>query len=123
MTGFLRNYSAYLGLHPDDMVQEFYATRPLPQPSVKAATRVLASGHERRFRQRLLWGIGIIVLMLAGGFAIKAYNDTYNRAYSAPLNVTPANLGATTYTQTKPRAHTSTGPFYLRLSAVAPVWV
>jgi hypothetical protein len=121
ITGFLRNYSAYLGLHPDDVVQEYYASRPVPQPSVKAATRVLANGYERHNRKRFAWAFGAVLLILAGGFAIKAYNDTYNRAYSAPLNVTPANLGATNFVgaPARPVAHSVT----VRLRAVAPVWV
>jgi hypothetical protein len=121
ITGFLRNYAAYLGLHPDDVVQEYYASRPNPQPSVKAATRVLANGYERHNRKRFLWAFCAVLVILAGGFAIKAYNDTYNRAYSAPLNVTPANLGGTSFVRAPARhvAHTVT----LRLRALSPVWV
>lgn len=121
ITGFLRNYASYLGLHPDDVVQEYYASRPIPVPTVKAATRVLANGYERHNRKRFLWAFGAVLLILAGGFAIKAYNDTYNRAYSAPLNVTPANLGGTTFAgaPSHPVAHSVT----LRLRALAPVWV
>jgi hypothetical protein len=70
-----------------------------------------------------MWAIGIVVLFLAGGFAIKTYNDTYNRAYSAPLNVTPANLGATTFTNTRAQSRQVTPVVRLRLRAVAPVWV
>jgi hypothetical protein len=121
ITGFLRNYASYLGLHPDDVVQEYYAARPMPQPSVKAATRVLANGYTRHNRKRFLWAFGVVILILAGGFAIKAYNDTYNRAYSAPLNVTPANLGGTTFV--KAPAHPVAHSVGLRLRAVAPVWV
>jgi Helix-turn-helix domain/Domain of unknown function (DUF4115) len=121
ITGFLRNYASYLGLHPDDVVQEYYAARPIPQPSVKAATRVLANGYERHHRKRFLWAFGAVLLILAGGFAIKAYNDTYNRAYSAPLNVTPANLGGTTFAGA-PASHVAR-TVTLSLRAVAPVWV
>jgi Helix-turn-helix domain/Domain of unknown function (DUF4115) len=123
ITGFLRNYASYLGLHPDDVVQEYYATRPVPQPTVKAATRVLANGYQRHNRKRFLWAFGAVLLILAAGFAIKAYNDTYNRAYSAPLNVTPANLGGTTFTNSKPPARHVPHTVGLRLRAVAPVWV
>ena len=121
ITGFLRNYATYLGLHPDDVVQEYYASRPIPQPSVKAATRVLANGYERHNRKRFVWAFGAVLLILAAGFAIKAYNDTYNRAYSAPLNVTPANLGGSALVKAPIRhqAHSVA----LRLRAVAPVWV
>lgn len=121
ITGFLRNYATYLGLHPDDVVQEYYAARPIPQPSVKAATRVLANGYERNNRKRFVWAFGIVLLILAGGFAIKAYNDTYNRAYSAPLNVTPANLGGTSLVKA-PALHKAHS-VVLRLRAVSPVWV
>src|SRR5881275_478435 len=38
VTGFLRNYALYLGLHPDDLIQEYYAVQAPPQPRVKAAT-------------------------------------------------------------------------------------
>lgn len=122
VTGFLRNYASYLGLHPDDVVQEYYAARPMPQPSVKAATRVLANGYERHNRKRFLWAFGVVLLVLAAGFAIKAYNDTYNRAYSAPLNVTPANLGGTSFPHTAVVHHVASS-VAVRLRAVAPVWV
>jgi transcriptional regulator with XRE-family HTH domain len=52
VTGFLRNYAQFLGLQPDEIVQEYYAEQPSPQPAVKAATRVLASGYERQLRAR-----------------------------------------------------------------------
>lgn len=120
VTGFLRNYAGYLGLHPDDVVQEYYASRPLPQPSVKAATRVLAHGHNRHNRKRLLWGLASVLMLFLAAYTIKQYNDTY--AHPAPqVNITPANLGATggihTSQQTPPPG------FHLRLKAIAPVWV
>lgn len=117
--GFLRNYARYLGLHPDDVVQEYYDAHPLPQPGVKAATRVLANGHRRQYRTRVLWGLSVLVLLLAGGYAIKQYNDTYTHSYAAPL-VTPANLGATDAAVVHRTAPTLV---HLQLRAVAPVWV
>lgn len=121
ITGFLRTYAAYLGLSPDEMVQEYYSERAPAIPAVHAATRVLANGYERQHRIRLLWGLGALILVLAAGFAIKQYNDTYAHASYAPLNVTPANIGAAAPRGTHPhhRLHT----FTLKLRAVAPVWV
>jgi transcriptional regulator with XRE-family HTH domain len=120
VTGFLRNYARYLGLHPDDVVQEFYARRPPPTPTVKAATRVLANGHQRQHRARILWTLGALVLLLAGGFAIKQYNDTYAHPY-APLNVTPANLGSPD--PAPPPGHAAAQVIRLKLRPMAPVWV
>jgi hypothetical protein len=111
----------YLGLHPDDVVQEFYTHRPLPQPGVKAATRVLAHGHRREIRTRLLWTVATVFLLVAAGFAIKQYNDTYAHPYT-PLVVTPANLGATTVPTAPAPLHHVARPFRLRLHALAPVW-
>lgn len=121
VTGFLRNYARYLGLHPDDAVQEFYNERPpaLPQPDVRPATRVLASGYERETRRRIFWVFGAICLLFAGAFAVKQYNDAYGHPYSAPL-VTPANLGAGI---TRVQVHRTPPPFNVRLHAIAPVWV
>ncbi|HEX8919596.1 MAG TPA: helix-turn-helix domain-containing protein [Chloroflexota bacterium] len=123
ITGFLRNYASYLGIHPDDAVQEYYATRPFPQPGIKAATRVLASGHERYLRKRILWTLGVLTLMLCGAFAIYQYNDTYAHPYSAPL-ITPANIGGTS-PQIASVGHVTQPlkPIYVRLRATAPVWV
>lgn len=121
ITGFLRNYARCLGLHPEDVVQEYYAARPAPQPTVKAATRVLASGYERQNRTRLLWVLAAIVLLLVGGYTIKQYNDSYAHAYSPPLNVTPANLGSVSAHAVVGKAGPPT--IHLGLHAVAPVWV
>lgn len=120
VTGFLRNYARYLGLHPDDCIQEYYAEQPaVPTPHVKAATRVLATGYERESRRRLFWIMGAIVLLFAGAFAVKQYNDAYGHPYSAPL-VTPQNLGSGISTT---QIHRAPAAFHVRLKAVAPVWV
>jgi Helix-turn-helix domain len=121
VTGFLRNYANYLGLQPDDIVQEYYALTPPAQASVKAATRVLENGHRRYIRRRLLWGMGLVALFLAGGYAIKQYDEIYAKpSYSAPL-ITPANLGAPLGVAHKPapRQHL----IHLSLKAASPAWV
>lgn len=120
VTGFLRTYARYLGLHPEDVVEEFYAAQPVPQPSVRAATRVLANGHHRQHRARILWALSIVVLLLAAGYAIKEYNDTYAHSYAAPLNVTPANLGAPDMSLIH---HAAPKIVRLALRPTAPVWV
>lgn len=119
ITGFLRNYARYLGLHPDDVVQEYYATRPLPEPMVRPATRVLASGYQRHNRTRLLWGMLAVVALLVGAFTIKQYNDSTAHA-SPQLNVTPANLGMTGLHHAAPPTNST---IRLGLHAIAPVWV
>jgi len=120
ITGFLRNYARYLGLHPDDVVQAYPEHWPPPTPTVKAATRVLANAHQRQNRSRILWPLGALALLLAGGFAINQYNDTYAHPYT-PLNVTPANLGSPD--PTPPPRHSSSLALRLKLRATAPVWV
>lgn len=124
VTGFLRNYARYLGLHPDDLVQEFHGSRPVPQPMVKAATRVLASGYERQNRTRLLWALSALALILIAGYTIKHYRESTQNAYSSPLNVTPANLGATIAIQNHP-AHQVAAIHNVRLwlKATDAVWV
>ncbi len=123
ITGFLRNYATYLGLHPDDVVQEFYAIQPSPQPAVKAATRVLANGHDRRNRSRLFWTLAGVVLILAAAYAIREYNAAIAHPYSSPLKLTPQNLGAPDPTALPRRAQQVPPHFRLRLRALAPVWV
>jgi cytoskeletal protein RodZ len=120
ITGFLRNYAGSLGLHPDDIVHEYYAHRPPPQPSVKAATKVLASGYERHNRKRLIWMLGALVMVLAGAYAVKQYNEQAARSYSAPLNVTAASLGGSI---TPVAQHQTPRIIHLKLRAIAPVWV
>lgn len=117
VTGFLRNYAVFLGLHPDDIVQEYYMLYPPPAPTVKAATRVLANGRRSYNRSRLFWGLAGLVLLLAAGYAIQQYNATYAHSYNSPLNVTPANLGATVPHHAAPAVVT------LRLHATLPVWI
>ena len=120
ITGFLRNYAGYLGLHPDDVVQEYYSEAPALPPSVRAVGRILANGHQRQHRLRLLWGLAGIMLLLAAGYAVKQYNDTYAHPYSPPL-LTPANLGAPESSGVRHRAPVQTVSIQLR--ALAPVWI
>ncbi len=120
VTGFIRNYARYLGLHPDDLVQVYHASRPIVQPEVKAATRVLASGYERQNRTRLLWALAALVVLLVGGYAVKQYAQNGDAHAYAPLNVTPANLGSPVSTTNK-KVHAAT--VRVRLQAIAPVWV
>lgn len=124
--GFLRTYARAVGLHPDDAIQEYYALRPASQPSVKAATRVLANGHLRNYRRRLLWGVGGLALALGGAFTVKEYTDQYNaRAAGAPpLRVTPANTGGIAApVRRQAPAKVREGHATVRLRARAPVLV
>jgi len=119
ITGFLRNYGRFLGLHPDDLVQEFYSAQPIPPTTVKPATRVLASGHERHNRRRLFWTLASVAMLMLGAYTIKHYNDTH--AAPAPqLALTPANLGASTL---HPKAKPHAVVFRIGLRATAPVWI
>ncbi len=120
ITGFLRNYAAYLGLHPDDVVQEYNAYRPITHPTVRPATRVLASGHQRENRTRFLWGLAAIVLLLAAAYAIKQYNDVSAHS-STPLNVSTSTLGGTISPTPKPHPHVRLA--HVTLQALVPVWV
>jgi hypothetical protein len=123
VTGFLRNYAGFLGLHPDDVVQEYYASRPLPPTSVKAATRVLANGYHRETRTRLLWIFGVVIMVLAGAYAIKQYNDSTAHANTAPpVNVTASGL-AGTISPTPATNHAAQRTLRVHLQALAPVWV
>lgn len=123
VTGFIRNYASYLGLHPDDVIHDYYGERPPVIPTVKAATRVLASGHDRYNRSRVLTGLGGLVLVLAGGFAVKQYNDTYAHGVQAPLNVTPNNLGAPSPAVQQHVSPPGVRAFSVNLRAIRPVWV
>ena len=120
VTGFLRNYAKFLGLHPDDVVQEYHACVPVPQPAVKPSTRVLESGYYRQTRARLLWALAGLLLILAGAYAVKQYNNTYAHPYSAPL-LTPSNLGANETGVVRHPAAAQT--ITVHLQAIAPVWV
>ncbi len=123
VTGFLRNYASFLGLHPDDVVQRFHTLRPQPQPSVKPVTRILATGDERQMRSRVLLALSAVVLLFAGGFAIKQYNDTYAHPYTPQVNLTPANLGATSPQLVAVHHRAPVHAVYLHLRSRAPVWV
>lgn len=124
ITGFLRNYAAHIGLHPDDVVQEYYAERPSPAPSVKAATRVLENGHNRDHRRRLFWSLITVFVLLGGGFVIRQYNDTYAHPYSPP-NITPPNLGSPSMANSPAPAspHRSSSMVHVDLRSVRTVWV
>lgn len=122
ITGFLRNYASYLGLHPDDVVQQYYARRPQPPVSVKAATRVLASGYQREHRSRLYWIFGVMAFLLVSGYAIKQYNDSTAHAYQAPVNVTASGLSGT-ISPTPAVKRAMSRPVTVQLKAIAPIWV
>lgn len=119
ITGFLRNYASYLGLHPDDVVQEYNSYRPIIEPNVRPATRVLAGSYHRENRTRFLWGLAAMVLLLAGAYAIKQYNDASAHSYT-PLNVTASSLGGTIAPTAVPKARKTAR---ITLHALAPVWV
>jgi transcriptional regulator with XRE-family HTH domain len=121
VTGFLRNYGRFLGLHPDDLIQDFYTTRSMPGPSVKPATRVLASGYERQNRKRLLWGFVMVAVMLVGGYTVKQYREGEAHASASQLNVTPANLGSG-YNAARTHKHQQPTLIRLQLRATQPVW-
>jgi transcriptional regulator with XRE-family HTH domain len=118
-SGFLRNYAQFLGLHPDDVVDEYRARQPSAAPAVKPATRVLASGYDRQVRTRLVWALLAVVALLAGGYIIREYSRNAH-AYTPPLNLTPANIGSG-ITHPKPAPPLPT--IRVALRAVAPVWV
>jgi transcriptional regulator with XRE-family HTH domain len=118
-SGFLRNYAQFLGLHPDDVVQDYRALQPQPPSVVKPATRVLASGYDRQNRARLLWALLALAVLLGGGYIIRQYSRNAH-AYTPPLNVTPANLGSGI---SRPKAAPALSNIRLELRAVAPVWV
>lgn len=119
ITGFLRNYASYLSLHPDDVVQEYNSYRPIIEPTVKPTTRVLAGSYQRENRTRFLWGLAAIVLLLAGAYAIKQYNDASAHS-SPPLNVTVSSLGGTISPTSVPQ---SARTVRVALHAIQPVWI
>jgi cytoskeletal protein RodZ len=123
VTGFLRNYARFLGLHPDDVVQEYYVARPAPVPTVKPATRVLASGFDRAHRKRLLWALTVVAAMLVAGYAIKTYSDNANRASANTLSVTPANLQAPNQQPGSHDQRPAVKTVRLALRAVQPTFV
>jgi transcriptional regulator with XRE-family HTH domain len=123
VTGFLRNYAQYLGLSPDDVLQDYYVHQAPPAPMVKPATRVIADGQHRAVRKRLMWVFVAIAVMFAGAFAIKLYNDQYNHSYAAPLLVTPQNLGANLTSPSHVQKHAVSNDIAVRLRAMSPVWV
>jgi len=118
ITGFLRNYARFLGLHPEEAVEEFYASRPMPVPGVKPATRVLASGFERQTRKRILWAMTIVAGLLIAGYTIKYYSD--RTASAAPLPITPSNIGGQI---TKPPKQPPPSIVSLQVRAIQPAYV
>jgi transcriptional regulator with XRE-family HTH domain len=125
VTGFIRNYARFLGLHPDEVLEDFYAFRPPPSPVVKPATRVLASVQTRRLRKRFVWTLLSVAILLACGFAIKQYNAGYDHSYAAsPPHLTPQNLGANlTKARIITRSPRTARVLLLHLRATSPVWV
>jgi transcriptional regulator with XRE-family HTH domain len=125
VTGFIRNYARFLGLHPDEVLEEFYAYRPPPAPVVKPATRVLAGVQTRRLRKRFVWTLLSVVILLACGFAIRQYNAAYDHSYAAaPPHLTPQNLGANlTKSRLVTRGPRTARTLVLHLRATSPVWV
>jgi hypothetical protein len=125
VTGFLRNYARCVGLHPDDVVQEFHSTRPQPVPNVRAATRVLASGQTRDYRRRLFMSLGGLTVALVAAFTVKQYADRYaaQASYAPPLNVTPANSGSSNTPSKHKRTTSKVQEFHVGLKPMGPVWV
>ncbi|HZS94362.1 MAG TPA: helix-turn-helix domain-containing protein [Chloroflexota bacterium] len=118
--GFLRNYATYLGLHPDDVAEEYHSLRPPEAPEVRPVSKIMATGDERMYRQRVLWVLGALILVLAGAYAVKQYNEATAHAYVPPVNVTPANLGGLSTNATNKHV---TKQFTVRLAPTGPVWI
>ncbi|HZU12650.1 MAG TPA: helix-turn-helix domain-containing protein [Chloroflexota bacterium] len=118
VTGFLRNYARFLGLQPDDLVQKYRSLQPAPPPSVRAATRVLANGHQRAHRARLFWFLAVVVMFVIGAYIVKQYSQASAHASYQPPNVT-ASLAGTIQPTAAPAAH----PIRVYLRAQAPVWI
>ncbi|HLJ66548.1 MAG TPA: RodZ domain-containing protein [Chloroflexota bacterium] len=120
-TGFLRNYARFLGLHPDDVAEDYHAMQPSPIPTVKPATRVLASGYERQNRVRILWVLTVLAALVVGGYAIKEYNSVH--AAPPALSLTPENLGGVQQPPVQQVVQHVPRTVWLQVRAVAPVWV
>lgn len=118
-TGFLRNYARFLGLPPDEIVQQYHQLRPPPPPAVKAATRVLANGQQRQHRSRLFGFLGLVILFVIGAYIVKQYSQASAHASYQPPNVT-ASLGATIQPTAAP---VKTRPVRVYLHALSPVWI
>ena len=74
-TGFLRNYSTYLGLNADEILQTYHAMAPQAGGiTIAPATTVGVERLRRKSRRRTLWTAAVIMLLALCGYAIKSYS-------------------------------------------------
>lgn len=85
VTGFLRNYAAFLGLNPEEILQTYHALTPPPVISIQPATTVAVERMKRRSRRRFTWMFAVLALVLVGAAAVHKYNtDQMRGAGAAP---------------------------------------
>lgn len=75
-TGFLRNYSAYLGLNVDEVLQTYHALSPAIGITIAPATTVGVERMRRKSRRRTAWTAITILLIALSGYGIVQYNNS-----------------------------------------------
>jgi cytoskeleton protein RodZ len=75
ITGFLRNYAAFLGLDPEEILMTYHALRPPSAIAIQPVTSVVSERLRRRARRRFSWFFGALALILLGSFALRLYDS------------------------------------------------
>ncbi len=93
-TGFLRNYSIFLGLNPDEILQTYHTLSPVSSStiSIAPATTVGLERLRSRGRRRTTWAlVGAFVLVLLGVGVDKYATQSQGSGAQPPLS-TPGLL-------------------------------
>lgn len=82
--GFLRNYSTYLGLNSDEILQTYHAISPPQAVTIAPATTVGVERLRRRSRRRFMWLFAGVLMVILAAALIQRYNAD-QRGAAKPL--------------------------------------
>ncbi|HEV3312780.1 MAG TPA: helix-turn-helix domain-containing protein [Chloroflexota bacterium] len=83
-TGFLRNYSTYLGLNQDEILQTYHAISPPEAISIAPATTVGVERLKRRARRKTMWLFASVLVVFLIAVLIQKYNSQANTVGKPP---------------------------------------
>ena len=117
ITGFLRNYSTFLGLNPDEILQTYHAIRPPEAITIEPATTIGVERMRRRARKKFSWVATSLVLVLIFFAAVDAYGS-HNPTANLPRQGSSVHSKSTSGLNPKPSTTPTLTPSRIAIIAL-----